>query len=125
ILCKPARLTKEEFEIIKQHPIIGTRIIEPIKPLQKILPGMRHHHERYDGRGYPDGLKGREIPLFGRIISVADTYDAMTSDRSYRKGLSSDIALEEIQTCAGTQFDPMVVEAFFRVVRDSKIQFKG
>jgi HD-GYP domain-containing protein (c-di-GMP phosphodiesterase class II) len=86
---------------------------------------MRHHHERYDGRGYPDGLKGREIPLFGRIISVADTYDAMTSDRSYRKGLSSDIALEEIQTCAGTQFDPMVVEAFFRVVRDSKIQFKG
>ncbi len=124
ILCKPSRLTKEEFEVIKTHPIIGTRIIEPIKPLQKILPGMRHHHERYDGRGYPDGLQGKEIPLFGRIIAVADTYDAMTSDRSYRKGLSADIALEEIQTCAGTQFDPMVVEAFFQMVTKGRINKK-
>lgn len=122
ILDKTSRLTDVEFKKIKEHPMIGAKIMEPIKPLQKIIPGMRYHHERWDGRGYPDGLKGLEIPLAGRIIAVADTFDAMTSDRSYRKGLSSEIAIEEIKNCSGTQFDPIVVEAFLRAYDKTNIR---
>jgi len=117
ILTKPTRLTEEEFEQIKQHPEIGAKIIEPVKLLHKIISGIRFHHERYDGRGYPYGLKGKMIPLAGRIMAVADTYDAMTSDRSYRKGLSPKIALDEIQTCSGTQFDPEIVKAFLIAIK--------
>lgn len=121
ILDKTSRLTDDEFKEIKKHPLIGAKIMEPIKPLQMIIPGMRYHHERYDGRGYPDGLKGKEIPLAGRIIAVADTFDAMTSDRSYRKGLSSEIALEEIRNCSGTQFDPVMVDAFLSAYAAGRI----
>jgi putative nucleotidyltransferase with HDIG domain len=122
ILDKSSRLTDEEFKKIKEHPMIGARIMEPIKPLQKIIPGMRYHHERWDGRGYPDGLQGLEIPLAGRIIAVADTFDAMTSDRSYRKGLSAEIAIKEIKNCSGTQFDPTVVKAFLQAYEKNNIR---
>jgi len=114
ILNKPERLTREEFEIMKTHPLCGVRIVENIKEMQPILPGMKYHHERYDGKGYPDGLKGEEIPLMARILAVADTYDAITSDRPYRKGPGHEFAVFEISRCSGTQFAPEVVEAFLR-----------
>ncbi len=114
VLLKPGKLTKEEFEEIKQHPVIGDNIIQPLGsfPLERLL--IRHHHERFDGTGYPDGLKGEEIPLIARILAVADTYDSMTSTRPYRKGLSHEIAIDEIKRCSGTQFDPEVAKAFFQ-----------
>ncbi len=112
ILNKPGRLTPEEYEIIKSHPAMGKRILEPISFLRDVVPIVYHHHERYDGKGYPEGLAGEEIPLASRIMAVADTYDAMTSDRAYRKGLSEELAVAELKRCAGTQFDPECVEAF-------------
>lgn len=121
ILCKPSRLTDEEYLEIKKHPLIGSKIMEPIKPLRKVIPGMKYHHERWDGRGYPDGLKGEETPLIARIIGVADTFDAMTSNRSYRKGLDPAIAYEEINKCSGSQFDPEVVKFFNIAYKNNKI----
>jgi len=112
ILCKPGKLTNEEFSAIKMHPQLGTKLVENIKQLNSISSWIKAHHEKYDGTGYPDGLTGEEIPLNARIIAIADTYDAMTSDRSYRKGLSHEIALEEIKRCSGTQFDPNLVQLF-------------
>ncbi len=112
VLCKPGRLTDQEFEKIKEHPEIGHRILEGIPGLEDILPGVLHHHERYDGRGYPHGLAGDEIPLLARIIGVADTFDAMSSNRAYRARMSRDVVLAEISRCAGTQFDARVAEAF-------------
>lgn len=114
ILLKPARLTDEEFEEIKKHPIIGDSIVEPLGsyPEERLI--IRHHHERFDGRGYPDGLSGEDIPLTARILAVADTYDSMTSTRPYRKGLPHQVAIDEIKRCSGTQFDPEVAKAFLR-----------
>lgn len=123
ILNKPGGLTHEEFNVIKDHPGKGKEILNNIKQLKDISLWLRHHHEKYDGTGYPDGLKGEEIPLPSRILAVADTYDAMTSDRSYRKGLPHDTAVAEIRRCASTQFDPMVVEIFLKkenFFRDAK-----
>jgi len=116
ILTKPTRLTEAEFEIIKTHPERGCKVIEPIPQLRSVLPGIRNHHERYDGRGYPDGLSGTDIPLMARIIAVADTYDAMVSSRAYRQARSFDFALEEIRTSSGTQLDPRIVQAFLDLV---------
>ncbi len=116
ILNKPGRLTDEEYEIIKSHPSAGEEILRHISQLKKIAAGVKYHHERYDGKGYPEGLKGEQIPLIARIIAVADTFDAMTSDRPYRKALPLHIAIEELKKNAGTQFDPQVVEAFLRVL---------
>ncbi len=112
ILLKPARLTSEEYEEIKKHPLIGDTIVAPLGslPLERLL--IRHHHERFDGKGYPDGLAGEEIPLIARILAVADTYDSMTTNRPYRKGLSHQIAIDEIKRCSGTQFDPAIARAF-------------
>ena len=121
ILRKPGSLTNEEMGHMKDHPKIGSDIMEHIRQLHAVLPGMRHHHERYDGKGYPDGLKGEEIPLQALIISVADTLDAMTSDRPYRKALSLVVAYEEICRCSGTQFSARVVEAFKEAFRKGKI----
>lgn len=112
VLLKPGKLTDEEFEEIKQHSIIGDNILKPIKFFPKERDMIRHHHERYDGRGYPDGLAGNEIPLTARILAVADTYDAMTSTRPYRKALEHSVAIEELIRCSGKQFDPDVVSAF-------------
>ena len=111
-LNKPQKLTREEYEIFKEHPDKGRRILEPIEFLRDIVPAVYHHHEQYDGTGYPLGLKGEEIPLDARILAVADTYDAMTSDRAYRKALSHEIAIAELRRCAGTQFDPRIVGVF-------------
>lgn len=112
ILRKPGKLTKEEYLVIQSHPVRGVRILEPIENITPILPGIKHHHERYDGRGYPDGLDGLNIPLYARIIAVADAFDAMTSDRPYRKGLSIEIAKKEIEENKGTQFDPKCADVF-------------
>lgn len=115
-LNKPGKLSAEEYEIFKAHPTFGRQILEPISFLRPIVAGVVSHHERWDGSGYPDGLRGEEIPLAGRILAVADTYDAMTSNRAYRKALSHEVTMKEIRRCAGTQFDPAVVEAFERAI---------
>jgi response regulator RpfG family c-di-GMP phosphodiesterase len=112
ILNKPGRLTPEEYEIIKTHPRMGRRILENISFLRDVVPIVYHHHERYDGLGYPEGLAGTEIPLGSRVMLVADTYDAMTSNRPYRTGLGHEAAVNELRRCSGTQFDPSCVEAF-------------
>lgn len=112
VLCKPGRLDNDEFELIKQHPSIGYEIMKDIPDLQDILPGVLHHHERWDGKGYPAGLKGEDIPHMARIMAIADTFDAMSSNRAYRSGLSREKVVDEFRKCAGTQFDPDLVEPF-------------
>jgi response regulator RpfG family c-di-GMP phosphodiesterase/signal transduction histidine kinase len=115
ILNKPGKLTKEEFELIKEHPVRGEAILSPVIELKEISRVVRAHHERYDGTGYPDRLKGREIPLGARIMTIADTYDSITSERPYRKAASHRYAVKEIIACSGTQFDPEVVENFLEI----------
>lgn len=114
ILNKQGKLSEQEFEVIKSHPAAGQNAIKIVKRLA--IPGIiiRHHHERYDGRGYPDGLKGDEIPLGSRILAVADSFDAMTSDRAYRKAMTIEWAFEELVSNKGTQFDPAVVDVFLK-----------
>ena len=111
-LNKPGKLSQEEYEIFKHHPGFGRDILDPIKFLHPLVPGVHLHHERWDGRGYPLGIAGPEIPLIARIISVADTYDAMTSDRAYRRALPHEVAVAEIERCARHQFDPDVSGVF-------------
>ncbi len=121
ILHKPSGLDDEEFEEIKKHPLKGTNILEHIKELTAIIPGIRHHHEKFAGGGYPDNLKGEDIPLSAKIIAVADAFDAMTSDRSYRKRLSYDEAIKRIKDSAQTQFDPKIVNIFVNLFEKDKI----
>ena len=121
ILLKPGPLTKEESEIIKQHPITGSRILEPLTFMKDITEMVRQEHERWDGRGYPAGLKGEEIRLEARVIAVADAWDAMTSARPYRAPMTREAAIGELKRGAGTQFDPMIVEAFLRVLESGKL----
>ncbi|MBI4956393.1 MAG: response regulator [Myxococcales bacterium] len=111
-LNKPGKLTADEYEVFKRHPGFGKDILDPIRFLHPLIPGVHLHHERFDGRGYPLRLEGRNIPLIARIISVADTYDAMTSDRSYRRALPHEVAVAEITRCSGTQFDPDMAGLF-------------
>ena len=120
IINKPSRLTAEEFELIKTHPARGADIIEPAKFLEKKLPLIKYHHERIDGNGYPEGLRGEEIPKLARIVCVADSYDAMTSVRAYRNPMSREAAIQELIKFSGTQFDSKVVTAFIDVLRDDK-----
>lgn len=115
ILCKNGKLTDEEFLVMKSHPLRGAKIVINIKKLQMISEWVKAHHEKWDGRGYPDGLKGTEIPLPGRIIALADTYDAMTSTRPYRTALSHEVAISEIKRCSGTQFDPELAGLFVKL----------
>jgi putative nucleotidyltransferase with HDIG domain len=122
ILRKPGRLTDEEFAEIKKHPSIGAEIIRPIKQLQPIVPGVEQHHERYDGGGYPNKLKGKDISIAGRILAVADTFDAMTSNRPYRKGLPHQQALNEIRDHANSQFDPKIANAFLKAYENGLIK---
>jgi response regulator RpfG family c-di-GMP phosphodiesterase len=115
-LNKPGKLTKDEYEVFKKHPVYGRDILDPIKFLHPLIPGVHLHHERWDGGGYPLRMKGNEIPLIARIISVADTYDAMTSDRSYRRALPHEVAIAEIDRCRSTQFDPDVAGTFTEII---------
>ena len=108
ILRKPAKLTPAEFEEIKKHPEYAANILESIPQLRNIIPSIRHHHERYDGNGYPNGLKGEDIPYFARILAIADTFDAMNSSRPYRAALPFSVCLGEVERCSGTQFDPEI-----------------
>ncbi len=115
ILRKPDKLTPVEFEIMKTHTTLGAKMIEQVADLAPAMPIVRSHHERWDGRGYPDGLVGENIPLLARIVGVADAYDAMTTDRPYRKAMSADAAFAEIEKMKGKQFDPVAAAAFIGI----------
>ncbi len=112
VLCKPGRLTFEEFELIKQHPEIGAKILQDIRQMHDLIPGVLYHHERWDGNGYPHGIAGNDIPLFGRVIGLADAFDAMSTNRTYRRALKHEDVMAEIERCAGTQFDPELAKVF-------------
>jgi putative nucleotidyltransferase with HDIG domain len=112
ILNKPGILTDDEFAVMRRHPDIGAQIMSPIRMLKDIIPGIRNHHEAWDGRGYPDRLRAEEIPLVARIIGIADTFDAMTTNRPYQTAIPLSDVLERMRSMAGTRFDPAVVDAF-------------
>lgn len=114
ILNKPGLLTPDEYDHVKRHPLIAEQILAPIDDFSGLLSIVKHEHERFDGTGYPSGLKGEEIPLGARIIAIADTFDALVTDRSYRKGCAPDSAMAVIRECAGSQFDPHLVEVFLQ-----------
>jgi putative nucleotidyltransferase with HDIG domain len=119
VLNKTERLTEEEYSAIRMHPTMSVNIIEPLPHLAKIIPVVYHHHERYDGTGYVEGKAGDKIPLGSRIIAAADAFEAMTSDRPYRRALSREQAISELRNCAGTQFDPEVIRYFLKLLEDS------
>ena len=116
ILNKPGKLTAEEYELMKSHPVKGANIVSKIHSLERIAPVIRHHHERWDGTGYPDGIAGENIPIESRIVAVLDSFDAMTADRVYRKAPGRDFAISELRRCSGTQFDPRAVAAFLKIL---------
>ena len=121
ILNKPARLTDEEYATMKTHTTRGAEILKDFTLLDNVIDGAEYHHERYDGRGYPTGLKGEEIPLFARIIGVADAFDAMTANRIYRQQMDFSYVLGEMQRCRGTQFDPKFVDILLKLIHDGTI----
>jgi response regulator RpfG family c-di-GMP phosphodiesterase len=121
ILNKPETLTQEEFEIMKQHPTCGARILEDISFLKPAIPYVLYHHERFDGKGYPCGLRGEGIPIQGRLMAVVDTFDAITSDRPYRKSKGFELAVKEIKDCSGTQFDPKVAKIFVEAWEQGRV----
>jgi diguanylate cyclase (GGDEF)-like protein len=123
ILNKKEPLTNEEWEQLKLHPTQGVDIIKNIPPLNNILPYILHHHERYDGRGYPYGLKGNDIPYLARVLTVVDSFDAMTSKRPYGESKTYDKAIDELERCMGTQFDPYLASEFIEVVKKYKSRF--
>ena len=132
ILLKESRLTDDEYSQIKNHPSIGSHILGDVPMFQDIIPIVLHHHERFDGKGYPSQLKGYDIPLFARIAAVADTFDAMTSKRSYRDSLPLDTVVAEIKRVSGTQFDPDIAKVFLDIIENDydkieriKEEFKG
>jgi HD-GYP domain-containing protein (c-di-GMP phosphodiesterase class II) len=120
VFFKQGPLTALEWEDIKRHPAIGYELIKPIAGISELAELILAHHERWDGQGYPQGLKEEEIPLFSRILTLADSLDAMINDRFYRKALSPPHTVTEIKRCSGNQFDPMVVEAFFDIIRENR-----
>lgn len=120
ILKKPGVLTQEEIEKIRLHPVKGAEMVKGLSLVPGIYDGILYHHERFDGKGYPTGKKGEEIPLIARIIAVPDAFDAMTSDRVYRKKLSKEEAVKELKDNSGTQFDPKIVDAFLKVLEQKK-----
>ena len=120
ILTKPGKLTPEEYEEMKTHPAKGAEILREVKFLAPVVPIVYHHQERYDGKGYPSGLSGHQIPIGSRIVAVLDAFDAMTTNRPYRRGLPMDVAINELRRHSGVQFDPQVVEAFIQVMSESQ-----
>ncbi|NLF29949.1 MAG: HD domain-containing protein [Planctomycetes bacterium] len=128
VLCKPGKLSSEEFDMMRRHPVIGANILSNIRQIQTVMPGVLYHHERIDGRGYPEGLAGGDLPIEGRIVGLADSFDAMTSSRTYRKAMPLAYVIAEIMRCSGTQFDPVLVdhllgldlEAFLTHLREAK-----
>ncbi len=121
ILMKPGPLNRAEFEIVKQHPIWGARILEPLTFMKDIREMVHQEHERWDGTGYPQGIKGEHIRLEARVIAVADALDAMVSDRAYRQSIGMERTVQELKRCSGTQFDPLVVEACLRAIESGQI----
>ncbi|MDT8318227.1 MAG: response regulator [bacterium] len=121
VLDKPGTLTDDEFEMVKKHPAAGAEIISKVGQLKDIILPVRHHHERYDGCGYPDGLVGEAIPRLSRILSVADTYDAMKTNRPYRTGMTKEVIINELATNAGTQFDPEPVSALLKLIKNGSV----
>jgi len=119
ILKKPAKLSKEEYAEVRKHSSLGADLFSNIDSLKKISKIIKHHHEWYNGKGYPDGLRGEEIPVGSRIINVADAYQAMTSNRPYRKAFSREKAIDELKRCAGTQFDPEIVRIFIEILNEN------
>jgi len=120
ILLKKLKLTRKEFEEIKKHPQIGADIIRPVQFLHNLIPFIFYHHERWDGKGYPNGIKGEEIPIGARIIAIADVYQALTSDRPYRKAYSKKAAIKIIKDSSGMQFDPRIVDIFLKILQEEK-----
>ncbi len=118
VLNKPGRLDPEEWELVKQHPVFAARILEPIEELGDVIEMVRYHHEHFDGKGYPDGLSGADIPLGARILAVADCYDALTSERPYRGAVPEAEAYKVFEDCSGTQFDPVIASAFLSCKRE-------
>jgi putative nucleotidyltransferase with HDIG domain len=124
VLKKQTKLTDEEYAIIKSHPETGAAILKYIKSFKDLVPAVYHHHERFDGEGYPDGVKGTAIPMHARIIAIADTFDAMTSSRPYRKkALSFRTALSELERNKGVQFDPDIADIFIDILQESPYYF--
>lgn len=119
ILVKKTKLDEDEWETLKQHPVNGIEIIKPVESLKVIIPLILYHHERYDGKGYPNNLKGEEIPYLVRILTIVDSFDAMTSSRPYNKKMSYEEGLEEIRRCSGTQFDPEIAKIFIEVINEN------
>jgi HD-GYP domain-containing protein (c-di-GMP phosphodiesterase class II) len=124
VLNKPDKLTAEEFEVMKTHVMIGASIIKPVHGLTHLGDGILYHHERHDGNGYPHGLKGKEIPIIGRIVNVADSYDTIVTSRSYKSSMVPEKAFKELIHCKGTQFDPEVVDAFYNAFKAGKLTKK-
>lgn len=124
ILNKSIALTPDEFEIVKKHVEHGVRILEDIKQLKDVVEIIKYHHEHFDGSGYPYGIKGDETPLNAKIIAIADAYDGMVSDRSYREGLSHEKAIKRVEQKSGQQFDPIVVQSFKATVVDALKEIK-
>jgi len=122
IVDKLGRLTEREFEIMRLHSTIAIRMLERVQGLQDAIPMIKHHHERFDGKGYPDGLAGHDIPLGARIIAVAETFDILVSDVPWRDALPARDALDEVRNCSGTQFDPNVVEAFLEALASGDVE---
>lgn len=120
VLIKKMPLTTEEWELLKQHPESGAEIIKPVKSLEKMVPIILHHHEKYNGTGYPDGLKGEEIPYLSRVLTVVDSFDAMTSNRPYNQRKTYDEAIIELRKFSGSQFDPVIADKFIEVIKENK-----
>jgi HD-GYP domain-containing protein (c-di-GMP phosphodiesterase class II) len=120
ILNKKEKLTDEEWDIVRQHPILGEDILRPVSLNREMLAIVRAHHERYDGKGYPDKLKGKEIDIFAQILSIADSYDAMTSARAYRSPLDQAKAIEELRKNKGAQFNGEIVDVFIEILKEEK-----
>src|SRR5215213_10296124 len=120
VLCKEGRLDDDELAQIREHPKIGAKILLRVTTLREAIPYVLYHHERWDGTGYPSGRAGEEIPVEARVLAIADAFDAMTSDRPYRRALTPAQALAEVQRCSGTQFDPRIAQVFVELFADTR-----